>query len=172
MTSEPWVSTTFPSKVATFFASSAIRLSDSISTGLSRSGCSAFGQLDDARIDHFARAVIRKVHHLRRRKRVAKLAGSVQPLEGEILDDRVGIVACGLCVAAEIPQHRVLQPERERSEKQHQHERQQGGDARSHASSRAMARSSVSWARMISSQTSPAAPRPPEARVTWCKRST
>src|SRR6266545_6726411 len=41
MMSEPWVSTTFPSKAATFFASSAIRLSDSILTGLSRSARSA-----------------------------------------------------------------------------------------------------------------------------------
>src|SRR5713101_8295043 len=41
MMSEPWISTTFPSKVATFFASSAIMLSDSIFSGLSRSARSA-----------------------------------------------------------------------------------------------------------------------------------
>src|SRR5882672_8700112 len=41
MKSEPWVSTTFPSKVVTFLASSAIMLSDSILTGLSRSVRSA-----------------------------------------------------------------------------------------------------------------------------------
>src|SRR5882672_6698189 len=41
MTSDPCVSTTFPSKVAIFFASSAIMLSDSMLTGLSRSARSA-----------------------------------------------------------------------------------------------------------------------------------
>src|SRR5258706_10883114 len=37
MIREPWVSTTFPSKVAIFLASSAIMLSDSMLTGFSRS---------------------------------------------------------------------------------------------------------------------------------------
>src|SRR6266508_2760142 len=41
MMSETWVSTTFPSKVATFFASSEIMLSDSMLIGLSRSALSA-----------------------------------------------------------------------------------------------------------------------------------
>src|SRR5258706_4127566 len=41
MMSEPWVSTTFPSKVAIFLASSAIMLSDSMLTGFSRSARSA-----------------------------------------------------------------------------------------------------------------------------------
>src|SRR4029077_17733315 len=41
MTSEPCVSTTFPSKIAVFFASSAVMLSDSMLTGLSRSARSA-----------------------------------------------------------------------------------------------------------------------------------
>src|SRR5882672_6153295 len=41
MTSDPCVSITFPSKVAVFFASSAVMLSDSMLTGLSRSARSA-----------------------------------------------------------------------------------------------------------------------------------
>src|SRR5260221_13928446 len=41
MTREPCVSTTFPSRVAIFLASSAIMLSDSILTGFSRSARSA-----------------------------------------------------------------------------------------------------------------------------------
>src|SRR6266851_5467853 len=41
MTREPWVSTTFPSKVAIFLASSAIMLSDSMLTDFSRSARSA-----------------------------------------------------------------------------------------------------------------------------------
>src|SRR5258708_12513031 len=41
MIREPWVSTTFPSKVAILLASSAIMLSDSMLTGFSRSARSA-----------------------------------------------------------------------------------------------------------------------------------
>src|SRR5216117_965326 len=46
MTSEPWTSTTFPSKVETFLASSEIMLSDSILIGLSRSALSARADSD------------------------------------------------------------------------------------------------------------------------------
>src|SRR5207247_10130806 len=46
MTSEPWTSTTFPSKVETFLASSEIMLSDSMLIGLSRSAFSASADSD------------------------------------------------------------------------------------------------------------------------------
>src|SRR6266705_417129 len=46
MTSEPWTSTTFPSKVETFLASSEIMLSDSMLIGLSRSALSASAEAD------------------------------------------------------------------------------------------------------------------------------
>src|SRR5260370_19936713 len=46
MMSEPWVSTTLPSKVATFFASSEIMLSDSMLIALSRSAFSASADPD------------------------------------------------------------------------------------------------------------------------------
>src|SRR5882762_4883078 len=294
MTREPWVSTTFPSKVAIFLASSAIMLSDSILTGFSRSARSAkadpaanahaaarpraaaapalfpgrrieggldlrlqrellfvvvnhhadsaqnrtsvrnrdrllgtknprlrehmqefgarakfrplkrrlaqdqhiavkerllalstdraairrcgeiaavFGGLNEARIEHFARTVVGEMRHLRRGECVLELARTVEPLYGEVFDDRIGIVPGGLCVPAGAFEHGVLQPQGQQPEKRHQNEREQRSDARFHASWRARARPSVSWACMISSQTSRAAPLPPAARVTWWTRS-
>src|SRR6266853_911153 len=116
-------------------------------------------------------SLVAKMHHLWRRECVPELARIVQPLNGEVFDDGIGIVPDGLCVPAEALQHAVLQPKGQQPEKRHQNERQQRSNARLHASWRAMARSSVSWARMISSQTSRAAPLPPGARVTWWTRS-
>src|SRR5437899_5674327 len=46
MMSEPWTSTTFPSKVETFLAPSEIMLSDSMLIGLSRSPLSASADSD------------------------------------------------------------------------------------------------------------------------------
>src|SRR6266446_3427358 len=129
------------------------------------------GDLNEARIKRFARTVVAKMHHLWRRECVPELARIVQPLNGEVFDDGIGIVPDGLCVPAEALQHGVLQPQGHQPEKRHQNEREQRSNARFHASWRAMARSSVSWARMISSQTSRAAPLPPGARVTWWTRS-
>src|SRR6266849_2246177 len=129
------------------------------------------GNLIEARIKRFARTVVGIVHHLWRRERVPELARTVQPLDGEVFDNRIGIVPRGLCVPAGALQHGVLQPQGQQPKKRHQNKREQGSNARFHASWRAMARSSVSWACMISSQTSRAAPLPPGARVTWWTRS-
>src|SRR2546425_1045788 len=202
MMSEPWVSTTFPSKVETFLASSEIMLLASMLIGLSRSALSASadpaanahvpprpraidgaatgcrdevtavsGNLNEAWIKRFARTVVGKMHHLWRRECVPELARGVQPLDGEVFDDRIGIVPRRLCVRTRALQQGVLQPQGHQPEERHQNEREEGSNARFHASWRAMARSSVSWARMISSQTSRAAPLPPGARVTWWTRS-
>src|SRR2546423_9251311 len=107
------------------------------------------------------------MHHLRRRECVPELARSVQPLNREILDDGIGIVPGRLRIAAETLHHGVLQPQGQQPEKRHQNEREQRLNAWFHASWPAISRSSVSWARMISSQTSRTAPLPPGARVTW-----
>src|SRR6267378_3699562 len=129
------------------------------------------GNLNEARIKRFARTVVGKVHHLWRRECVPELARAVQPLDGEVLDDRIGIVPRWLCVRTGALQHGVLQPQGHQPEERHQNKREEGSNACFHASWRAMARSSVSWARMIISQTSRAAPLPPGARVTWWTRS-
>src|SRR5258708_18287431 len=129
------------------------------------------GDLNEARIKRFARTVVAKMHHLWRRECVPELARIVQPLNGEVFDDGIGIVPDRLCVPAEALQHALLQPKSQQPEKRHQNEPQQRRNARFHASWRAMARSSVSWARMISSQTPRTAPLPPGARVTWWTRS-
>src|SRR6266853_1645971 len=110
------------------------------------------GDLNEARIKRFARTVVAKMHHLWRRECVPELARIVQPLNGEVFDDGIGIVPDGLCVPAEALQHAVLQPKGQQPEKRHQNERQQRSNARFHASSRA-------------------APLPPGARVTWWTRS-
>src|SRR3989475_138105 len=129
------------------------------------------GNLNEARIKRFARTVVGKMHHLWRRECVPELARAVQPLDGEVFDDRIGIVPRRLCVRTRALEHGVLQPQSHHPEERHQNEREEGSNARFHESWRAMARSSVSWARMISSQTSRAAPLPPGARVTWWTRS-
>src|SRR2546428_12789426 len=134
-------------------------------------GTAVSGNLNETRIKRFARTVVGKMHHLWRRECVAELARAVQPLDGEVFDDRIGIVPRWLCVRTGALQHGVLQPQGHQPEERHQNEREEGSNARFHASWRAMARSSGSWARMISSQTSPAGPLPPGPRVTWWTRS-
>src|SRR2546427_400835 len=129
------------------------------------------GNLNETRIKRFARTVVGKMHHLWRRECVAELARAVQPLDGEVFDDRIGIVPRWLCVRTGALQHGVLQPQGHQPEERHQNEREEGSNARFHASWRAVARSSVSWARMISSQTSLDTPPPPAAAVTRWTRS-
>src|SRR5712671_6685394 len=129
------------------------------------------GNLNEARIEHFARTVVGEMCHLRRGECVPEPARFVEPLDGEVFDDRIGIVPGKLRVPAGAIEHGVLQPQGQQPEKRHQNEGEQRRDARFHASWRARARSNVSWACMISSHTSRAAPRPPGARVTWWTRS-
>src|SRR6266705_2996427 len=129
------------------------------------------GNFNEARIKRFARTIVGVMHHIWSRECVPELARTVESLNGEVFDDGIGIVPGGLCIPAETLQHGVLQPKGQQPEKRHQNERQQRRNARFHASSRAISRSSVSWARMISSQISRAAPLPPGARVTWWTRS-
>src|SRR5882672_1329839 len=124
------------------------------------------GDLHHSGIQGLARVVVREVPHLRRRERVLKLAVGVQILDGEILDDGVGLVHRGPRFATRALADGVLQPQREQPEKSHQGQRQQRRDARLHASWRATACSSVFWARMMASQISRTAPCPPGARVT------
>src|SRR5207249_6096604 len=128
-------------------------------------------KFNEARIKRFARTNVGVMHHLWSRECVPELSRTVESLNGEVFDDGIGIVPGGLCISAEALQHGVLQPKGQQPEKRHQNEREQRRNAWFHASWRAISRSSVSWARMISSQTSRTAPLPPGARVTWWTRS-
>src|SRR5262245_27674053 len=71
------------------------------------------GDLHHPGIEDLARVVVREVLHLRRRERVLELAVDVQVLDGEILDDRVGLVHRRPQLAARALTHGVLQPQRE-----------------------------------------------------------
>src|SRR5258708_19718715 len=118
------------------------------------------GNLNEARIKPFARTVGGEMQNLWGGERVGELARTVEPLDGEVFDDRIGIVPGGLCVPARAIEHCVLQPQGQQPEKRHQNEREQRSYARFHASWRARARSSVSWAPTITPQPSPPAPPP------------
>src|SRR5258708_5166885 len=78
------------------------------------------GNLNEARIKRFARTVVGKMHHLWRRECVPELARAVQPLDGEVFDDRIGIVPRWLCVRTGAFQDGVLQPKGHQPEERHQ----------------------------------------------------
>src|SRR5262245_6864568 len=99
--------------------------------------------LDHARIKHFAGTVVGEMLHLRSRECVLELSRGVQVLDGEVFDYRVGFVLEGTRLSGPLA-HRVLQPQSQQPQEGHQGEREQGRDARFHASWRAMVRSSVS----------------------------